>query len=41
MGFKPGVTFGKILKAADDAQDSMEFTDLEGAKLWLKKYTNL
>lgn len=35
IGMKPNAKFGEILRAADEAQDNLEFVNLKGAKLWL------
>jgi len=37
MGFKPGEIFGEILNKANNAQDDLEFIDLESAKQWVSK----
>jgi len=37
MGFKPGEIFGEILSKANNAQDDLEFIDLESAKQWVSK----
>lgn len=42
LGMKPGFKFGEILKLADEAQDNLEFTTLDEAKVWLnEKLTEL
>lgn len=35
---KSGPIFGKILRTAEEAQENGMFQDLEGAKMWLRKY---
>ena len=35
MGFKPGIIFGEILSKGEDAQDNLEFTNVEEAKEWV------
>ena len=35
-GLKPSEKFGTILKASYEAQENGKFSDVEGAKEWLK-----
>lgn len=37
LGMKPGLQFGEIIKLADEAQDNLEFTTLDEAKVWLNQ----
>lgn len=37
MGMIPGILFGHILRTAQDAQDNLEFTNVEEAKEWVIK----
>ena len=37
LGFTPSIFFGEILRKANDAQDNLEFTDIEEAKEWVMK----
>jgi len=38
FGLKPSKGFGDILKASQEAQENGEFSDIDGAKEWLKTY---
>jgi hypothetical protein len=35
LGFKPGIIFSEILKKGNDAQDNLEFTNIDEAKQWV------
>ncbi len=37
-GLKPSAKFGEILSKGNEAQENGEFSDIEGAKMWLKEY---
>lgn len=37
-GLTPGIIFGTILRFADEAQDNLEFTNLDEANIWLQEY---
>lgn len=37
-GLKPSLKFGEILRASNEAQENGEFSDIEGAKMWLGEY---
>lgn len=37
-GLIPGLLFGNILRAADEAQDNLEFSNIDEALIWLENY---